>query len=183
VGLGAAVAAFALGAPQASACDWWWGCSDRPYAERPAPRWYGYRSQWRGYGYGRPWRGYGYGGAAWAYGYTSPERFYGDPYAAWPSTSIPQREWYVRTAPPVPNANAVGLTTPVTSQQGLFEGGLPAKGPSLFGPNPPPPPATSWGYYYSASPNGYYYTTPYYTPSYGAPPDTPSWWVEPRRRR
>jgi hypothetical protein len=72
---------------------------------------------------------------------------------------------------------------PVTSQQGLLEGGLPAKGPSLFGPNPPSPPATSWGYYYSASPNGYYYTTPYYTPSYGAPPDTPSWWVEPRRRR
>jgi hypothetical protein len=180
VGLGAALALLAPSVPQASACDWWWGCRDRPYAERPAPRWHGYRSQWRGYG---PWRGYGYGGAAWAYGYTSPERFYGDPYAAWPSTSIPQREWYIRTAPPVPNANAVGLTMPVTSQQGLFEGGLPAKGPSLFGPNPPPPPATSWGYYYSASPNGYFYTTPYYTPSFGAPPDTPSWWVEPRRRR
>jgi hypothetical protein len=167
-----ALSLLALGAPPASACDWWWPCSDRPYAHRPAPRWYGYRAPWRGYGYRVP---------PWAYGFTSPARVYGDPYAAWPSTSIPQREWYLRTGLPTPNANAVGLTMPVATRLGLMEAGLPGKGPSLFGPTPLPPPVT--GYYYTASPNGYLYNTPYYTPSYGAPPDTPSWWVEPRRRR
>lgn len=186
--LGAALAVFGLGAPQASACDWW-RCSERPHAYRPAPHGYGSRSLGRGCGYspcrsyGSHAYGYGPGSAAWAYGYTSLERAYGEPYAAWSSTSIPQYEWYEQTALPVPNANALGLFVPVTTQQNLLSGGLPARGPSLFGPNPPPPSPTSWGYYYSASPNGYYYTTPYYTPAFGAPPDTPSWWVEPRRRR
>jgi hypothetical protein len=175
-GLGIALALIAFDALPSWACEWW-VCGDEPHAYRPVPRPY--------YGYRGPARAYRYGGAAWAYGYTSPARLYGYPYAAWPSTSIPQTRAYLNTATPVPNAGAVGLTIPITSAEGLREGGLPARGPSLFGPSPPP----AWSYYYGgpgygyygAPAYGYYATRPY---SYGAPPpDTPSWWAEPRRRR
>jgi hypothetical protein len=174
-GLIVALALLALDAPQSwareRAC-----CGDRPHAYRPAPATRGYRS---------PTRGYRHRDAPWSYGYTSPARVYGDPYAAWPSTSIPPTRSYLNTATPVPNAGAIGLTMPVTSAQGLLEGGLPPNGPSLFGPDPPP-----WGYAnggygapaygYSGAPSyGYRTVRPY-----GAPPaDTPSWWLEPRRRR
>jgi hypothetical protein len=174
VTVAALILALALsGAPPASACDWWWPCGERAYAARPVPWAYGYRTP--------PPRGSG-----WAYGYSNPARGWGDVYAAWPSTSIPPSRWYERTAPPVPNADAVGLTMPITSAQGLAEGGLPAKGPSLFGPNPPP---AAWGYRYGRP--AYGYTSAYGAPAYGyappgyyaPPPDTASWWVEPRRRR
>jgi hypothetical protein len=176
-----ALALLVAGAAQASACSWWWTCDGRPYAYRPTPNGYGYNGQRRpprAYGY------YGYRGQAWAYGYSSPARARGDAYAAWPSTSIPPSRWYLATAPRVPNANAVGLTAPVATAAGLLEGGMPARGPSLFGPNPPP---AAVGYYYGA-PSGYYYRapSPYYrspTPSYYAPPpDTASWWATGRRR-
>ena len=158
-------------APQASACDWWWVCGDQAYASRPPPLPRGYWSP-------PPRRG-------WAYGYSNPARGYGDTFAAWPSTSIPPSRWYERTAPPVPNADAVGLTMPITSKEGLFESALPAKGPSLFGPNPPP---AAWGHRYRG---GYGYVPAYNAPAYGyappgyyaPPPDTASWWAEPRRRR
>jgi hypothetical protein len=181
-GLGMALALLAFDAPQAWACGWW-TCGDGRYAYRPTPRAHGYKSPARAYRYRSPW-GYGYRGGAWAYGYTSPARLYGYPYAAWPSTSIPPTRSYLNTATPVPNADAVGLTIPVTSRAGLLEGGLPARGPSLFGPDPPP----TWGYayggpaygYYGGASYGYRATRPY---AYGGPPaDTPSWWVEPRRR-
>ena len=176
-GLSIALALLAFDAPQASACGWW-TCGDGRYGYRPAPPAYGYRS---------PARAYRYRGAPWAYGYTSPARVYGYPYAAWPSTSIPPTRSYLNTATPVPNAGAIGLTVPITSAEGLREGGLPPRGPSLFGPNRPP----AWGYYYGAPAYGYSY---YGAPSYGyratrpysyggPPPDTPSWWAEPRRRR
>jgi hypothetical protein len=127
----------------------------------------------RAHAYRGPPPAYGYGAPPWAYGYT---------HMAVPSTALPQTRWYLRTAPQVPEASTVGLTVPITSAQGLLEGGLPARGPSLFGPTPPPA-APAWGYY-----PGYYYSAP---PSrrYGAPwssappPETPSWWQEPRRRR
>jgi hypothetical protein len=171
-GLFAVLGPLALGAPPASACDWWWACGDRPYASRQPPAGaYGYRHPAWANRRGRP---------AWAYGYSNPARAYGYAYAAWPSTSIPQSRWYLGTALQVPNANAVGLTAPISSSLGLAEGGLPARGPSLFGPNPPPD-TTARAYYYGAPPYGYYYAP---LSSYGAPPaDTPSWWVEPRVRR
>jgi hypothetical protein len=155
IGLGvAAFALLGLAAPQASACGWLWPCGDRPYAT---------------YRYGPP-----------AYGYTSPARGYRYPYAAWPSTAIPPSQWYLGTALPGASTDSVGLKIPITSQQGLLEAGLPAKGPSLFGPNPAPP---GWSYY-----NGGYYGTPQYGyyafPSPVTPPrETASWWLEPRRRR
>jgi hypothetical protein len=187
-GLSIAVAVLAFKAPQASACSWWWACDGPPYADRPPPPAYGYRSPARAYRYrGAPWA-YRYRGAPWAYGYTSPERFYGYPYAAWPSTSIPPTRSYLNTATPVPNADAIGLTVPITSAEGLREGGLPLRGPSLFGPQQPPvwgygygAPAYGYNGYYGAASYGYRATRPY---SYGGPPpDSPSWWVEPRRRR
>jgi hypothetical protein len=73
--------------------------------------------------------------------------------------------WYLGTALPGTSTNAVGMTPPVYGGQGLLMGALPAGGPTLFGPQPAP----AWGYYYA--------------PSYGPPSETPSWWVEPRRRR
>jgi hypothetical protein len=168
----AAAGVLALGAPPASACDWWWACGDQPFASRQPPAGaYGYRPSAGRNGSRRP---------AWAYGYSNPARAYGYAYAAWPSTSIPQSRWYLGTALQVPNANAVGLTAPISSSLGLAEGGLPARGPSLFGPNPPPA-AVGWGYYYGAPPNGYYYAPP--SAYRGPPADTPSWWVEPPRRR
>jgi hypothetical protein len=169
-----AAACLVFNAPQAAACGWWM-CGDGRYAYRPAPPAYGYRS---------PARTYRYRSAPWVYGYTSPARVYGDAYAAWPSTSIPPTRTYLNTATPVPNAGAVGLTVPITTAAGLQEGGLPPRGPSLFGPSQPP----AWGYgyggpaygYYGAPSYGYRATRPY---SYGGPPpDTPSWWAEPRRR-
>ena len=82
--------------------------------------------------------------------------------------------------------NVIGLTMPITTQEGLLSGGLPARGPSLFGPNPPP---AAWGYGYRG--RAYGYRPAYGGPAYGyappgyyaPPPDTASWWVEPRRRR
>jgi len=145
-GLSIALALLAFDASQGSACE---GrpCADRPHAYRPAPRHHGYRSLPRAYRYRpAPWA-YGYRNAAWVYGYTSPARAFGDPYAPWPSTSIPPTRTYLNTATPVPNASAIGLTVPVTSGPGLQESGLPPRGPSLFGPSGPP----AWGYYYSAS--------------------------------
>jgi len=184
IGLGIALAVLAFAAPQAEACGWWWACGDGRYAYRPAPRVNGYGSPARAYRYGRPSWAYGYRAAPWAYGYTSPARFYGDPYAAWSSTSIPSTRSYLNTATPVPNADAIGLTVPITSGQGLLEGGLPPRGPSLFGPDPPP----TWAYAYGGPAYGYYGRPAYgYRAAppraYGAPPaDTPSWWLEPRRR-
>jgi hypothetical protein len=170
-----ALAVLTLDAAPTRACGWWWLC-DGPYTDRPPSRAYSYRGRSSPYRYGRP---------GWAYGYTSPDRVYGgSAYAAWPSTSIPQTSSYLNTATPVPNAGAIGLTIPVTSAEGLREGGLPPGGPSLFGPDPPP---STWAYagYYGAPAygygNGYGYGP---ARSYGGPPpDTPSWWVEPRRRR
>ena len=154
------------GPPPAAACDWWL-CPGPAHAGRTGPRAYAGRSPRYAR---RP------GGAAWAYGYTSPARAQGYAYAPWSSTAIPPRPWYGRTALPVPNANAIGLTAPVATAEGLLEAGLPLSGPSLFGPDPPPP---GWAYGYGGY--GYGYTAP---PSYRTPPaDTPSWWVEPRRRR
>jgi hypothetical protein len=170
--LGIALALLVLDVPQSWACGWWWTCGERQ-AYRPPPPGYGYRS---------PARPYNYRNAAWSYGYTSPARLYGYPYAAWPSTSIPTTRSYLNTATPVPNAAAVGLTVPITTAEGLREGGLPPRGPSLFGPDPPP----AWAYGYYGGPSyGYYYSAPTY--GYRAarmpPADTPSWWAEPRRRR
>lgn len=144
-GLGLALGCLMLGAPQAWACGWWW-CDDGMYGYRQ-PRAYGYRSPTRGYRYA---------------------------YAAWPSTAIPQTRAYLRSAPPIPGTGttvAVGLTAPIASADGLLQGGLPAKGPTLFGPPPPAP-----GYYSGY----YYYSAPAY--SYSGPPPA-SAWVEPRRRR
>jgi hypothetical protein len=174
-GLSVALVILGLGAPQASACGWWWACDDAPYAYRPGPNGYGYgyRNWPRAY--------YGYRAPAWGYGYSNPARGW-DPYAAWPSTSIPQSRWYLSTTLPSPANSEVGLTMPVTTAFGLQAGGLPAKGPSLFGPNPPP---AALGYYYSSyngSRTGYYYRSPsssYYAP----PPLTASWWATTRRRR
>jgi hypothetical protein len=169
----AALALPALGVPRAEACGLLWACAERqPFADRGAPRAYGYRSRPRAYRH----RG------AWWYGYTSPARAYGDPYAAWPSTAIPPTRWYLGTALPAASTNTVGLTSPVASAYGLSHGGMPARGPTLFGPNSAP--TGGWGYYYG----GYYYGAPAYgyyaAPSRWAPPrETPSWWVEPRRRR
>ena len=187
-GVGIALALLAFHAPPASACGWW-TCADGRYADRPAPPGFGYRRAARTYRYRSAPRAYRYGGTWWGYGYTSPARFYGYPYAAWPSTSIPPTRAYLNTATPLPNAGAIGLTIPITSAEGLREGGLPGRGPSLFGPDPSP----AWGYYgyryyggpaygYYGDPSyGYRATRPY---SYGGPPaDTPSWWAEPRRRR
>jgi len=181
-----AVAVLAFNAPQAWACEWW-TCRDGRYAYRSAPPAYGYRSPARTYRYRGAPRAYRSRGVPWAYGYTSPARASGYGYAAWPSTSIPPTRSYLNTATPVPNAGAVGLIMPITSAEGLREGGLPPRGPSLFGPGPP-----AWGYAYGAPANQYY--GDYGAPSYGyratrpysyggPPPDTPSWWAEPRRRR
>jgi hypothetical protein len=170
IGFGfAALSLLGLGIPEASACGWLWACGDRPYTYRDAPRTYPYR----------PPGVYGYRRIPGSYGFTSPERVYGYPYAAWPSASIPPRRWYLGSTLPGANTDAVGLTAPIASQQGLLESGLPAKGPSLFGPSAPP----SWSYY-----NGGYYGTPAYgyyaMPSPVTPPrETASWWLEPPRRR
>jgi hypothetical protein len=90
---------------------------------------------------------------------------------------MPPSGWYAGTALAVPNANAVGLTAPIATAEGLLEAGLPPPGPSLFGPDPLPPPG--WGYGYGAPAYGYGPSRAYRLP----PADTPSWWVEPRRRR
>jgi hypothetical protein len=160
-GLGvAALALLGFGAPEATACGWLWACADRPQAGRAyrdAPRAYWYRGPTRALSYRRGTRTYGYTSRARA-------RFY--PYAAWPS--IRPGGWYLGTALPGASTHSVGLTPPVYGGQGLLMGALPAGGPTLFGPQPAP---AAWGYYYTA---------PSY---YGPPPETPSWWVEPRRRR
>jgi hypothetical protein len=164
-----------LSAPPASACEWWWeDCGEGTYIDQPPPRGYGYR--------GRP--AYRHRGASRTYGYAGPAWGYRDPYEVLPSTALPDGGWYPTTAARVPNANTVGLTAPIATRRGLMEGGMPAKGPSLFGPNPPP----ALGYYYSGygGPAYGYNPPPYGAPLYGSiapPPDTPSWWVEPRRRR
>jgi hypothetical protein len=178
----AALALLGLGAPQATACGLLWACADRPQAYRSGPRAHGYRA---GNGYRSPARayrnGYGYGRGGWVYGYTSPARAHGYPYAAWSSTSIPSSRWYLRSALPGGNTETVGLTPPSDySGGGQLQGAWPARGPTLFGPNPPP---AATGYYYGA-----YYGDPAYGyvafPSRNTPPQqTPSWWVEPRRRR
>jgi hypothetical protein len=155
-----------LGAPDAAACDWW-RCPESTYASRPTARTHPARSYPYARRSDRP---------AWSYGYTSPARARGYAYAPWPSTSMPSSGWYTETAMPVPNANAVGLTAPIATAEGLLEAGLPPSGPSLFGPDPPPP---TWGYYYGSPAYGYTAARRYRSP----PADTPSWWVEPRRRR
>lgn len=153
-----AAAALALGVagvgtPDAAACGWLWAC-----APRAAPQaYYGYRPA-RGHLY-RGTRGYRNG-----YGYTSTP-------ASW---------WYLGTALPAARTDTVGLTPSVTTAQGLLHGALPARGPTLFGPGAAP---VDWGNAY-----GSYYGDPAYGynpfPSRSVPPrDTPSWWVEPRRRR
>jgi hypothetical protein len=162
-----------IAAEPAAACERWRcpedGFEGGGYAYRAAPRTDGAA---RSYRYGRrsvrP---------SWVYGYTSPARARGYAYAPWSSTAIPPRPWYGRTALQVPNANAVGLTAPYATFQGLLESSLPPSGPSLFGPDPPP----AWGYY-GAPAYGYYgYSA---APTYRTPPsDSPSWWAEPRRRR
>ena len=158
-GLGiAALALLGLGAPEAAACGWLWACADRPQASRA------YRDAPRAYGYGSAARARSYRRAARTYGYTGRARAYGSPYAG--RAAIRPSRWYLGTALPGANTAAVGLTPPVYGGQGLLMGALPAAGPTLFGPQPAP----AWGYYYAA-------------PSYGPPPETPSWWVEPRRRR
>jgi hypothetical protein len=168
VGLGViAFLLLGLGAPSASACGWLWPCAERPHASRAyryAPEPYTSRP--------RPHR---YRGAAWryGYGYTEPPRAYhayGYPYSAWSSPSVPP----LRSALPGGDTNAVGLTPSVYGLQGLQMGALPARGPTLFGPQAAP--AAGWGNYYGAPAYGY-------APSNGGPPGTPSWWVEPRRRR
>lgn len=162
-GLGlAALALLGLGAPEAAACGWLWACADRPQAGsayRDAPRAYRHKSAARARSYRR---------AARTYGYTSRARAYGYPYAGRAGTSIRLSRWYLGTALPGANTATVGLTPPVFGGQGLLMGALPAGGPTLFGPQSAP--AAAWGYYYAA-------------PSYGPPRETPSWWVEPRRRR
>jgi hypothetical protein len=150
--LGLALACLTLGAPQAWACGWW-RCDEGRYGYRQPPR---------------------------AYGYRSPPRAYRYAYAAWPSTAIPQTRAYLRSAPPIPGAGttlAVGLTVPIASADGLRQAGVPAKGPTLFGPPAPAPGYYYSGYYYSGY---YYYNGPRY--SYSLPPP-PTAWVEPRRRR
>jgi hypothetical protein len=100
--------------------------------------------------------------------YRHAPRAYGYRGAARARTYRRESRWYLGTALPGASTNAVGLTPPVYGGHGLLMGALPAGGPTLFGPQPAPAPA--WGYYYAA-------------PSYGPPRETPSWWVEPRRRR
>jgi hypothetical protein len=97
-----------------------------------------------------------------------------------PSRRLPTSRWYLGTALPAGMTDTVGLTPPITNAQGLLYSALPARGPSLFGPDPGP---AYWGYA-----NGSYYGSPAYgyyaAPSRSVPPrDTPSWWIEPRRRR
>jgi hypothetical protein len=155
-----AVAALALGlgagAPEAAACGWLWACADRPYAYRDAPR---------AYGYWGPRRVHRYAGAhIYGYGYR-------------PRRAIPTSRWYLGTALPATRTDQVGLTPPITTSQALLYSSMPARGPSLFGP------PIGWGYAY-----GSYYGDPAYgyyaVPSPSVPPqDTPSWWIEPRRRR
>ena len=115
--LGIVLALLLLGCTEAAACGWW-DCGNRAYGYRQPTRAYGYRSTTRVYGY---------------------------IYAARPSTSIRPSRWYLRTAIPVPDAGAVGLTAPIATADGLMEGGLPGKGPTLFGPS-----ATTQGYYYTS---------------------------------
>jgi hypothetical protein len=203
--VGVALGLVAAGAAPASACDWLSPCAGPAYGYRSSgyvygsPAWsyryasptsryraYGYRNGYRRYGYaswyGSPWYGYDDTTPGWAYGYV---------YATRPSATLPPSEWYVDSALMVPNSASVGLTAPISSAPGLLESGLPARGPSLFGPSPPPP---AWGYRY-----GHYYRPPslygypsygyrpaysYYVPSAYTPPrETASWWLEPRRRR
>jgi hypothetical protein len=163
VGLGiAALVLLGTGAPDAAACGWLWACTDRPQAGRACrddPRAYGHR------GVARP---RSHRGAARTCGHTSRARGRGYAYAGRAGTSIPPSRWYLGTALPGASTHAVGLTPPVYGGQGLLMGALPAGGPTLFGPQPAP--AAAWGYYYAA-------------PAYGPPRETPSWWVEQRRRR
>jgi hypothetical protein len=126
-----------------------------------APRHYGYVSPGRAYRYRDAWR-YRYLDAS-GYGY-----------APWSATVRRARQWQLPTALPAGSTNAVGLTVPITNARGLLNSALPAAGPTLFGPSPQ-------GYYYG----GNYYGSPAYgyVPLGGPPSQTPSWWVEPRRRR
>jgi hypothetical protein len=150
-----------LGAPPAAACGWLWPCADRSaYRDAPSAAYRGCPGRRRAYGC-RDSGGYGY--------------------APWYGTSR-ARVWQPRSALPAESTREVGLTPPITSAQGLLYGGMPAYGPTLFGPSPPPP---GYGYSYRGGYYGYpaygYYG--YDAPRGGPPPETPSWWVEPRRRR
>ncbi len=173
-GLGiATLALLALGAPRASACGLLWACSgERAYtAHRPAHRVRAYRPRYRLL----PRSSYRHRHPAWGYGYANPARGYGDAYAPWPSTSMPQARWYLRTALPVPNAETMGLSAPApTSREFVLKSAMPSRGPTLLGPRR----ASTAGYYYYGAP-AYGYARAYGSP----PPDTPSWWIEPRRRR
>jgi hypothetical protein len=145
--LGIALACLMLGAPQAWACGWW-ACDEARHGYRQPPRAYGYRPQTRAYGY---------------------------IYAARPSTAIRRGRGYVASGPPLPDAGAVGLTAPIATAEGLLQGGLPGRGPTLFGPSP-----TAAGYAYGP---GYYYSNGYFVPRYDySRPPPPTAWVERRRR-
>ena len=145
---GMALACLMLGAPQAWACGWW-VCDEGRHGYRQPPR---------------------------AYGYRSPPRAWGYIYAARPSTSIPPSRAYLANVPPLPDAGSVGLTAPIATAEGLLQGGLPGRGPTLFGPGP-----AAAGYAYGP---GYYYSNGYFVPrnDYSRPPP-PTAWVERRRRR
>ena len=147
-GLGIALVCLMLGAPQAWACGWW-VCDEGRHGYRQPPR---------------------------AYGYRSPPRAWGYIYAARPSTSIPPSRAYLANVPPLPDAGSVGLTAPIATAEGLLQGGLPGRGPTLFGPGP-----TAAGYGYGP---GYYYSNGYFVPrnDYSRPPP-PTAWVERRRLR
>jgi hypothetical protein len=133
LGLGVVLFALAVASPQqASACDGSWLCGDRAFTSRWAPRAYGYRYR-HGHAYRARRRGYGYRGAGWRYGYTSPARAYGDPYAAWSSTSIPASRWYLNAAPPIVNSGAVVVMAPTFTNPGPLTYGEVGRGPSLFG--------------------------------------------------
>jgi hypothetical protein len=122
------------------------------------------------YGYLSPRRARRYRGA-WAYRYLDAS---GYGYAPWSATVRRGRQWQLPTALSAGRTDTIGLTAPRTSAQGLMYSALPAEGPTLFGPSPPP------GYYYG----GYYGSAAYGYVSPGGPPvETPSWWLEPRRRR
>lgn len=157
--VGSGVAALALlglaaplGATEAAACGWLWPCADRPHvgrAYRDGPRAYGYGSRMWAPRYRGVARGYAYTGRSWTSG-----------------------RWYLGTALPATGTGPVGLTALVV-RDGQVWGGMPAEGPTLFGPQP----ASAWGYAYGPPAYGYRAAR-----SYGPPRETPSWWVEPRRR-
>jgi hypothetical protein len=151
-----------LGRPQAWACGWWeWGCKEGGY---------GYRQPARA----RRYDGYGYSGfrrAPRARGY-----YFNYP-AGLPSTYLRRNPV---SGPALPDAGSGGLTAPYATADGLLETGLPARGPTLFGPPAPPP--GSYGYNPTL---GYYSGYAYYGPSgfytYSGPPP-PTAWLERRRR-